>query len=132
MPDDSHHRAATGLFRDLVRSTRLATSNYVLAETYTLLRVRSGHATAVRFHQMADDARLTGLLEVWWVDEATHSRAWSLFAQRSAQVLSFFDCTSFVLCRERTPDFVFGFDRDFVTMGFDVQPAPGATQRRRR
>jgi predicted nucleic acid-binding protein len=123
MPEDRYHRSATAAFRQLSRGTRLITTNYVLSETYTLLRSRSGHRSAVDFHRRQQDAERVRLLDIRWVDERLHRSAWDLFERYSDQPFSFVDCTSFVLAREESVDFVFGFDRDFLTMGFDLRPA---------
>ena len=122
MPDDMHHQEATVFFRTLARGVHLVTSNYVLSETYTWLRYRDSHATAVRFHQRIVDAERTGLLSVVWVTPGIAEHAWGIFARYGDQEFSFTDCTSFVISRVRPVDFVFGFDSDFRTMGFDLRP----------
>ena len=123
MPDDAHHREATAFFRALGR-TRLRTSNYVLSESYTLLRTRSDHRTSVRFHRMVGDATKVGLLQVTWVSEADHAAAWDLFERFEQIPLSHCDCTTAVLARQHRIDVIFGFDADFRALGFDLRPAP--------
>lgn len=123
MPDDTYHRQATAFFRALGR-TQLKTSNYVLSETYTLLRARSGHHTAVQFHRMLGDSIKVGLLEVIWITETIDAAAWELFERVDGVGLSFCDCTTAVLARERGVDFIFGFDGGFRALGLDLRPAP--------
>lgn len=53
-----------------------------------------------------------------------HDRAWEIFRRFDDQAFSFCDCTSFVVARDEAVDFVFGFDQDFATMGFDLRPGP--------
>ena len=55
--DDDYHAAATSVFPTLLRSrARLLTSNFVLSETYTLVRSKVGHRAAVDFMRNFDQA----------------------------------------------------------------------------
>jgi predicted nucleic acid-binding protein len=125
MPDDVHHQRAARFYRETRPRDRLVTTNYVLSETYTWLRYRSGHRDAVRFQRMIIAANQTRRLQLVWINEEAHERAWNVFERYSDQAFSFCDCTSFVVARDENVDFVFGFDNDFVTMGFELKP--GAT-----
>ena len=48
LPDDAHHGDALGMFAR-VGGEQVLTTNLVVGETWTLLRRRSGHRTAVGF-----------------------------------------------------------------------------------
>jgi predicted nucleic acid-binding protein len=48
--DDKYHSAATPVYAELLQArAQLLTSNFVLSETYTLIRFKVGHSTAVDF-----------------------------------------------------------------------------------
>jgi len=51
------------------------------------------------------------------------AHAWTIFQRYDDEAFSFCDCTSFALCYSRPVDFVCGFDRDFRTVGLDLQPS---------
>ncbi len=121
---DGHHRTATDFFRTLTRGHRLFTSNYVIAEACTLIRIRGTHRDVMRFKQMVDDAVRSRFLTVLWIDHEVDDRAWSLFERYPNLVLSLCDCTTAVLAREQGIDVIFGFDGDFRALGFDLRPAP--------
>ena len=65
-----------------------------------------------------------GSLTLEWVGPTVHEEAWRIFEGAGDHVLSFCDCTSFVVANDHGLDFVFSFDSDFRTMGFDVRPGP--------
>src|SRR5438093_399722 len=72
-PDDEWIGSAVGMRRALLAGTRaLVTTNHVVGETYTLLRVVSGHAAAVRFLDYLEESRR---LERIFVDQETEGRA---------------------------------------------------------
>ena len=88
----------------------LVTSNLVIYETLTLIRMRLGFEPAVRFGRRLFDEAITPCLRVTTKDE---SNAWTLFRRYRDKRFSFVDCTSFVLmerCGIRT---AFAFDDDF-------------------
>ena len=89
---------------------------------YTRLRYQVNHASAVRFHQMISAAERTEFVQVLWVDPAVAQAAWNIFENYEDQVLSFADCTSFVLARQAGVEEVFAFDQHFAMMGFVVRP----------
>ncbi len=94
-------------------------SNYVLAETYTLLGRRIGCAQAARD---LDLIRASRLHVVHWVQEDLHREALELFRQAERRGPSFTDCTSFALMRRLGLTTAFTFDRDFADAGFQMVP----------
>jgi uncharacterized protein len=48
--DDKYHSAATSIYTELLQAkAQLLTSNFVLSETYSLIRFKVGHRAAVEF-----------------------------------------------------------------------------------
>ena len=121
---DSNHGRALEFFRSLGRRDRLCTSNYVLSETYTWLAYRRYRRAAGELNRMVSGAEKVGSLRMLWVERDVHDKAWDVFQRYDDQAFSFCDCTTAVLCQANQVDFVFGFDRDFLTMGLDLKPGP--------
>ncbi|MFH1147226.1 MAG: PIN domain-containing protein [Pseudomonadota bacterium] len=122
---DRYHRQAAEYYRKISKGkTPLVTSNYVLVEAYTRIRYDDGHAKAVRFHSLIQDAVKIGRLRVEWVNPAIHADACSIFKNYSDQVFSLVDCTSFVIANHAGTKEIFGFDQNFSTMGFVLRPEP--------
>jgi hypothetical protein len=119
---DSRHAQARSFFRSIIDNTRLMTSNYVLGESLTFLTYRRWRRQAIELNSMIQAATRTNLLTLEWVTPAVHDQAWEIYQQYDDQLFSFCDCTSFALCLSKGADFVFGFDRDFETVGLELRP----------
>lgn len=118
------HAAARDCYQRLSqRGVFLATSDYVLDETLTLLRTRFGYVWAERFWNLLENAVQQGRVSLLRVDEAVWREALGLFFQYQDQNFSFTDCTSFALMRREGIDTAFAFDHHFWVMGFIVEPA---------
>ena len=120
---DRFHKQAASCYRKLSREkVPLITSNYVLVETYIRIRYDDGHAKALRFHSLIQEAIKAGRLYLEWVTPTIHQKAWDIFEDYTDQVFSFVDCTSFVIAADAGVKEVFGFDQNFSTMGFILRP----------
>lgn len=113
--DDFHMQslAIFGRLRDT--KTTLVTSNYVLDETFTLLRVRCDLATAVNFKAILEEFE-TGL-KIVRVLAADDAHAWEWFINDWSK-LSFTDCVSFAMMKRLEITHVAAFDEHFKRAGF--------------
>jgi len=100
----------------------LVTSNYVLAETYTRIRYDDGHAKALQFNTLIQEAIMAGRLNLEWVTPAIHKEAWNIFENYADQDFSFADCTSFVIAKRVGVKEAFGFGDHFKTLGLILKP----------
>ncbi len=97
----------------------LLTTDYVLDETYTLLRSVLGHSAAVAVGRDIQE----GGLEIVQVDESIQKEAWSIFERYADKNFSFTDCTSFVVMRRAKVRLAFTFDRHFQQYGLETLPS---------
>lgn len=119
---DSYHSKAIR-FRDscLKAGSVLVTSDYVLDETYTILRVRAGHGIAVQF---GEAIRASRLLQVEFVSPEILDKAWRLFKGYPDKDFSFTDCTSFIVMERLRISTAFTFDAHFRQYGrFTAKPS---------
>ncbi len=118
---DGYHARASTFWRSALEDERqFLTSDYVLDETYTLLRRRRrGLRMAVGLHDLVVASEIIDEVEV---DIRLRALGWELFVGYEDKVLSFTDCTSFALMRERKLLDAFTFDSDFERAGFVVLP----------
>lgn len=118
--DAYHARAVEARDASLRRHEALVTSDYVLDESYTIIRLRAGHHVAVAF---GEAIRHSTLLRIEPVTPDALEQAWRIFKRFADHEFSFTDCTSFALmerCHLRT---AFTFDAHFVEYGrFLVKP----------
>ena len=92
----------------------LVTSNFVVHETVTLLRMRLGHAAAVAFGRRLLREGLTPVIPITMRDEL---KAWIFFQRYGDKRFSFTDCTSFALMKRLGIPAAFAFDEDFRRLG---------------
>lgn len=121
--DDRDHSAAFE-YREKIRQgdtvfRRLYTSNYVLDETLTVLRLRCGHRIAVTFREAMEQSRAVAIL---WIDKAIEGQGWKIFRKHEDKDYSFTDCTSFALMEREAIRAAFTFDGHFSQYGFESVP----------
>ncbi len=112
---DTHHEEALSYQRSCLRKGRpLVTSDYVLDETYTILRIRAGHAIAVQF---GEALRASRLMRVEYLTREAVESAWRIFKTYADHDFSFTDCTSFALMERLGIEAAFTFDSHFRQYG---------------
>lgn len=114
---DANHGAAVRLWTP---GQALLTTNHVVGETWTFLRRRDGHASAVAF---LDAVELAEWLTVVHVDDAIERDARAWLRRHDERVYSFVDATSFMVMRHERVSEALAFDGDFGAAGFvEVRP----------
>lgn len=115
---DTHHEKAARIWSGLLlKRPLLYTSNFVLAETITLLRKRAGFQASVQFGEALFASSIVRILRV---NASQESQSWTLYKKFSDQDFSFTDCSSFALMRELGILNAFAFDHHFSIFGFEL------------
>src|SRR3989338_5924952 len=108
---DAHHiRAIEARDRCAKHHERLITSDYVLDESYTIIRLRAGHPIAVQFGEAMQGS---ALLRIEPITSDILSHAWRIFKKFADHAFSFTDCTSFALMEHLRIESAFTFDAHF-------------------
>jgi uncharacterized protein len=118
---DVHHTEAVD-FRNICfrQGNGFITTDYVLDESYTIIRLRAGHGIAVQF---GDALRKSRLIRIEHITPEIVEQAWRLFKRFSDHDFSFTDCTSFALMESLHISTAFGFDSHFQEYGpFNLRP----------
>jgi hypothetical protein len=113
--DQSHGRARSILRRLRADGIGLVTTEWVLAESVTLLKARGAVDHALALGEAIQAGRLGHLLES---TPERRRRAWDLFVRYRDRRVSWVDCASFAVMEEIGLTQFFGFDEDFVRAGF--------------
>jgi len=118
---DINHKHARLLLNELRQNKygTLITSDYILDETYTLLRIRKNAITALSF---LDKVLKSESIRVIWVDESIFRKAMQYAKKFKDLKLSFTDCTSFAIMELFNIKNVFAFDSHFNKVGFNRLP----------
>ena len=112
---DAHHADARSLL-ERHRSAELLTSNHVRGETFTFLRRRDGHATAVAF---LDGLDASPRVRIERVDDGLEADALAWLRRHDERAYSFVDATSFQLMDRLRIRQALAFDGDFGAAGFE-------------
>ncbi len=112
---DQWHQTSSNTLKSLVKNKALFfTSNFILSETYTLIRFRVNYASAIKF---MDEFRLSNI-KIIRVPQDIEERAKEIFKQYQDKTFSFIDCTSFALIDDRGFDHAFTLDSHFYHYRF--------------
>jgi len=98
----------------------LITSDYVVDESYTIIRLRAGHTISVQF---GEAIRKSQFIRIEHITPDVNEEAWRLFKKFEDHDFSFTDCTSFTLMERLNISNAFTFDAHFKEYGqFHVKP----------
>lgn len=119
---DRHHEQATLLVGEH-QADALITTNHVRGETWTYLRRRAGHRSAVGFLEAIERSPRVRLVVV---NEAAEAEALRWLRMHDEREYSFVDATSFATMRQLKIRDALAFDGDFAAAGFVERRAPGS------
>lgn len=120
VPTDPQHRAV----RDAIEAApRLVTTDYVIDETLTLLRVRGHSQRALQLGALLWEGKISRLE---YLQPADLQQAWTIFSQFRDKAWSFTDCTSLAVMRRLGVTSAISLDAHFHQMpGITASPASG-------
>jgi predicted nucleic acid-binding protein len=113
---DPDHPAAVAWMRQ--NRQPLLTTDYVIDELFTLLKLRESHRVAVAAGVALLDRSVTHLEKIL---EPDFRAAWEVFQQFNDKGWSFTDCTSRVVMQRLGVTHAFAFDRHFEEFGTVVR-----------
>lgn len=112
---DRFSQRAKSVYQGLLKKEEeLFVTSYVFAESAGLITRRLGFEA---FHSFVSSAEV--VMEVVWIDQALHSRAWQRMLARNGAGLSLVDWTT-VVAAETYSASVFAYDQDFDHEGLPV------------
>lgn len=115
---DRDHSAVTGALHELASSgATLATCSYTLVESGALVKRRLGPDAFKRLGETVAEA-----IDVVWVDEELHARAWASAVKRGRSGPSLVDCISFLIMRDQGIETALALDDHFRAEGFHLLP----------
>ena len=118
LPSDGHHADALGMLERLGRSEQILTTNLVAGETWTFLRRKDSHRTALAFLDRLDTLTSAKRLVMHRITEDQEASAWDWLRRHDEREYSFVDATSFRVMRDRRLREALAFDQDFAAAGF--------------
>jgi predicted nucleic acid-binding protein len=118
LPDDARHDDALAMLERLGRSEQILTTNLVAGETWTFLRRKDSHRTALAFLDRLETLGAAARLVVHRVTEDQEAAAWDWLRRHGEREYSYVDATSFRVMTDRRLREALAFDQDFAAAGF--------------
>ncbi len=118
--DEFHKTASDFWLTAKEKSLKFITSNFVLDETFTLIRAQMGKQAALQLRKdLFESSEVIEIIQITLTDE---QQAWNFFEKLPGRGVSFTDCTSFALMKRLRLKKAFTFDTDFKKAGFEIVP----------
>ena len=116
---DEFHAEAVKIWRKIAKlDVKLVTTNFVLDETFTLIRVKCGLRAVMNFREsLAAGLKRMKIIRVLLCDE---EKAWEWFLLNWSD-LSFTDCVSFTVMKRLGLTSVATFDNHFQKAGLRIK-----------
>lgn len=118
LPSDERHHDALAVLARVGRGEQVLTTNLIVGETWTFLRRKDSHATALAFMDRIAALQEEGRLIVHGVTAGQEADAWKWLRRHDERRHSFVDTTSFQVMRDRRLREALAFDEDFAAAGF--------------
>ena len=120
MKRDGRHKSAVQQLQDFQKqSITLITSDYILDEVLTLVRMRTTHDNA---KQIGQSILRSPVVRLKRINEMIWQKAWKIFQRYGDKMWSFTDCTSFALMDQMNLVHAFSFDHNFREYGKEIIP----------
>ena len=113
--DDFHLQALKILETLQKKEANFITSNFILDESFTLIRIKCGLKLALEFRKYLEESSM--VVKIVRVTVADEANAWKWFIKNWRR-LSFTDCVSFALMERLNLEWAAAFDEDFEKAGF--------------
>ena len=115
--DEFYIQAKSIWDKQLIKKRKLLTTNFILDESFTLIRIRTGIEKLFEFKEfLIDGVEDLKIIRVMANDEV---KAWEWMKHRWSK-LSFTDCTSFAVMKRLELVDVATFDDHFAKAGFNI------------
>ena len=113
---DKNHQRISQLIND--RTETFITSNFIVDELVTLLRVR--HFEVVQIESYIEAILQENICQLLRINPETELKAWTMLKKYKDVTFSYTDCTSFILMKEHKIEKAISLDEHFVIAGFEL------------
>lgn len=100
----------------------LVTTNFIFAETLSLITKRVGKKIAIKF---GEHLKKSGKILIMYLPEDYQEKAWKLFSEDEKIGFDYIDATCFVFMQETGIETALSFDIHFIQAGFKLKQFQG-------
>jgi predicted nucleic acid-binding protein len=117
--NDRAHASMRALYGRLSQGEfgKAVTTNYIQAETLTLVRRNLGVERAERMAEAFEKSRE---LRTFWIEPVHHHEAVQMMLRHGDKEWSVVDCSSFIVMKSLRIEKALTLDRDFAQAGFQI------------
>ena len=115
---DPYYRLARRFFQE--NRMPLVSTNFIFAETLSLVTKRLGKKTAIKFGYGFKSSHLIRMI---YVSVEHQEKAWRIFSQAKDKDYDYIDCICFVCMDAQGIGEAFTFDKHFRQKGYKMLPA---------
>jgi len=116
---DDFHKKSVEIWGKFSKSKIvLTTSNYIVDESLTVIRIKCGLAKALKFRDLL--GRNSDMLKIMRISVKDEAKAWFWF-EKDWSKLSYTDCISFAIMKRLGIKRVASFDNHFKRAGFKIE-----------
>jgi uncharacterized protein len=116
---ESGHQEAVRIYENLNR-IGLITSNLIIGETYTWLRIKTGFQAAFGFLQTISRKAELRQIEIIYANALLEQQATLTLEKYADQRFSYADAVSFCIMQNLKIKKAFAYDQHFITAGFQL------------
>lgn len=117
-PKDDFHVEALSLWKKFrTLKTKLITTNYILDESFTLIRIRCTLPVAIKLRYLL--YQYSEVIDVIRIEIEDEAKVWDWF-EKEWKGLSYTDCVSFAVMKRLGLTDVATFDEHFAKAGFNI------------
>lgn len=115
LPSDALHTRVHAIYQSIKSAQkRLVSTNWVIAETATVLSNRDSQQTAIEFIRHIQQADITILTITPEIEEATYQ----LFCDQTTKHTSMVDCSNVVTAKHHDIPNILSFDKFYTRFGY--------------
>jgi predicted nucleic acid-binding protein len=119
-PSDALHTRVHTIYQRIKSEQKsLVTTNWVIAETATVLSNRDSQQTAIEFIRHIQQTDITVLTVSPEIEEATYQ----LFCEQTTKHTSMVDCSNVTTAKHYDIPNIFSFDRFYTRFGYTIEQA---------
>ncbi len=118
--ENKNHNNISFIYNSLLKNNNIiVTSNFVIGETYTLMRVKLEKSSNKPF-DFLDLIKKSTKIKIVYINKEIEEKAIEILKKYTNHKFSYVDATSFALMKDRNIEYALTLDKHYATAGFMI------------